>query len=253
MFRSDALFIEIKLVLDKFCGPYLSLFQQTDQLLSSPSLTPEQHSLLLKTLLLLLQIYYDLNSQDLPEFFEDRLPEFMALLLKYLDYTPTGALAPPPDDDDDEESDATELEKIKAEVCEIARLYSLRYLDAFGEGGFLGPFVERTWGLLTRLGKGVKYDILVSKATGFLGVVVKMPSQRALFESQQTLEAFCEKIVLPNMTLRTFEEEMFEDDAPEYVRRDLESTSECFPYSVECCPSDDWLNAGLCCRLGDPP
>jgi len=66
---------------------------------------------------------------------------------------------------------------------------------------------------------------LVSKATGFLGVVVKMPSQRALFESQQTLEAFCEKIVLPNMTLRTFEEEMFEDDAPEYVRRDLESTS----------------------------
>lgn len=71
---------------------------------------------------------------------------------------------------------------------------------------------------------------LVAKATGFLGVVVKMPSQRALFEAQQTLEAFCEKIVLPNMTLRTFEEEMFEDDAPEYVRRDLESAS-AFPFA----------------------
>jgi hypothetical protein len=34
----------------------------------------------------------------------------------------------------------------------------LRYLDAFGEGGYLGPFVERTWGLLTKLGAGVKYD-----------------------------------------------------------------------------------------------
>ena len=67
---------------------------------------------------------------------------------------------------------------------------------------------------------------LVSKATGFLGAVVKMPSQRSLFESQQTLEAFCEKIVLPNMTLRTFEEELFEDDPPEYVRRDLDSASE---------------------------
>lgn len=66
----------------------------------------------------------------------------------------------------------------------------------------------------------------MAKATNFLGVVVKMPSQRALFEQQQTLEAFCEKIVLPNMTLRTFEEEMFEDDAMEYVRRDLESASE---------------------------
>jgi exportin-2 (importin alpha re-exporter) len=52
-----------------------------------------------------------------------------------------------------------------------------------------------------------------------------MPSQRSLFENQQTLEAFCEKIVLPNMTLRTFEEELFEDDPAEYVRRDLESAS----------------------------
>lgn len=66
---------------------------------------------------------------------------------------------------------------------------------------------------------------MVAKATGFLGVVVKMPSQRSLFEAQATLESFCERIVLPNMTLRAFEEEMFEDDAPEYVRRDLESAS----------------------------
>lgn len=56
-----------------------------------------------------------------------------------------------------------------------------------------------------------------------------MPSQKALFEAQQTLEAFCEKIVLPNMTLRKFEEEMFEDDALEYVRRDLESASAFIP------------------------
>lgn len=52
-----------------------------------------------------------------------------------------------------------------------------------------------------------------------------MPSQRELFEQPQTLEAFCEKIMLPNMTLRTFEEEMFEDDVMEYVRRDLEGSS----------------------------
>jgi exportin-2 (importin alpha re-exporter) len=52
-----------------------------------------------------------------------------------------------------------------------------------------------------------------------------MPSQRSLFEAQSTLEAFCEKIVLPNMTLRTFEEELFEDDPAEYVRRDLDSAS----------------------------
>jgi exportin-2 (importin alpha re-exporter) len=130
-------------------------------LLSNPStLTIEQHDLLLKTILLLLQLYHDLNSQDLPEFFEDRLPEVMALLLKYLDYrTPAHLIVPSQssveEDDDDPPSD---LEKIKSQVCEIATLYSLRYLDAFGEGGYLGPFVERTWGLLTGLGNGSKYD-----------------------------------------------------------------------------------------------
>ncbi|GAA5865792.1 hypothetical protein JCM8547_002779 [Rhodosporidiobolus lusitaniae] len=224
-FRTDTLFLEIKFVLERFCEPFFTVFQQTDALLSNPaSLTAEQHAILLKTLLLLLQLYYDLNSQDLPEFFEDRLAQFMPLLLKYLDYTPPATLVPPVDDDDEDE-EATDLEAAKAEVCEIAQLYSLRYLDAFGEGGYLGPFVEKTWGLLTKLGPQVRYDGLVARATSFLGTVVKMPSQRSLFENQQTLEAFCEKIVLPNMTLRTFEEELFEEDPAEYVRRDLESAS----------------------------
>ncbi|GAA5913683.1 importin-alpha export receptor [Sporobolomyces salmoneus] len=221
-FRTDDLFLEIKFVLERFCAPFLSLFQQTDSILSTSGLTPDQHALVLKTLLYLLQIYHDLNSQDLPEFFEDRLGEFMPLLLKYLDYsTPF----PTPAEEDDEEEEQGDLESAKAEICEIAQLYSLRYLDAFGEGGYLGPFVEKTWGLLTKLGSGVKYDGLVSKATSFLGTVVRMPSQRSLFEAQSTLEAFCEKIVLPNMTLRTFEEELFEDDPAEYVRRDLESAN----------------------------
>ncbi|BGP55866.1 hypothetical protein JCM8202_002291 [Rhodotorula sphaerocarpa] len=220
-FRTDALFTVINFVLARFSEPYLKIFQQTDSILSSGNALPaDQEAILHRTLLLLLQIYYDLNSQDLPEFFEDRLAQFMPLLLKYLDYAPASAAAAAEDDEDEEAGD---LESAKAEICEIAQLYSLRYLDAFGEGGFLGPFVEKTWGLLTKLGPAVKYDTLVAKATAFLGTVVKMPSQRTLFESQQTLEAFCEKIVLPNMTLRTFEEELFEDDPAEYVRRDLET------------------------------
>ncbi|GAA5820705.1 hypothetical protein JCM11251_003120 [Rhodosporidiobolus azoricus] len=223
-FRTDTLFLEIKYVLERFCEPYLTLFQQVDSLLSSPAtLTQPQHTLLLRSLHLLLQLYYDLNSQDLPEFFEDRLPQFMPLLLKYLDYSPPAHLSTA--DEDDEEEEAGDLEAAKAEICEIVQLYSLRYLDAFGEGGYLGPFVEKTWGLLTKLGPQVRYDTLVARATSFLGTVVKMPSQRALFEAQQTLEAFCEKIVLPNMTLRTFEEDLFEEDPAEYVRRDLESAN----------------------------
>lgn len=129
----------------------------------------------MKALLLLLQLYHDLNSQDLPEFFEDRLGEFMNLLLKYLDYVPPASVKAAGDDDDEEE-ESTDLEKIKAEVCEIAQLYSLRYLDAFGEGGYLGPFVERTWGLLTKLGPGVKYDAVSEVGPAFSARLTHAPS-----------------------------------------------------------------------------
>jgi exportin-2 (importin alpha re-exporter) len=239
-FRTDDLFLEIKFVLERFCTPYLSLFLQTDQLLSSPTTTPTERSFLLQTLHLLLQLYHDLNSQDLPEFFEDRLPEFMGLLSKYLQFSlpavPTIQIQGAEEEDEEE----TDLEKIQAEICDIATLYALRYLDAFEEGGFVAMFVERVWGLLMKAGRGVRYDSvseiresrgsgtdeweqLVARATTFLSAIVVMPSKRALFEAPATLTAFCENIILPNMGLRTFEEELFEEDGGEFLRRDLDS------------------------------
>lgn len=77
-----------------------------------------------------------------------------------------------------------------------------------------------------------------------------MPSQRTLFESQQTLEAFCEKIVLPNMTLRTFEEELFEDDPAEYVRRDLETAGELFGADIALWASKLTLRYEQAAKLG---
>ena len=41
---------------------------------------------LFQSLLLMCKIYYSLNSQDMPEFFEDHQKQFMPLLLKYLAY-----------------------------------------------------------------------------------------------------------------------------------------------------------------------
>ncbi|GAA96918.1 uncharacterized protein L969DRAFT_96811 [Mixia osmundae IAM 14324] len=218
-FRSDGLFLEIKYVLERFCPPYLHLFQQVDTLLSSPEALPAPRDpmTLSRTLLLLLQIFYDLNSQDLPEYFEDHQTAFMTLLVKYLDWDrPELHL-------NEDEDEAGPLEKIRSSICEIVELYTLRYLDVFEH---MEQFVGTTWNLLTTIGQSQKYDVLVSKATRFLSVAVRMPSKRALFESPDTLQSMCERIILPSMTLREFEEEMFEEDPPEYVRRDLESNAE---------------------------
>lgn len=53
-----------------------------------------------------------------------------------------------------------------------------------------------------------------------------MGSHREMFAAQSTLTQFCENIILPNMTIREHEEEMFEDDPNEYIRRDLEPSNE---------------------------
>lgn len=53
---------------------------------------------------------------------------------------------------------------------------------------------------------------------------MKPVRHKALFENVDTLKAICCDVVLPNMTLRASDEELFEDDPIEYIRRDLEGS-----------------------------
>ncbi|KAA1099332.1 importin-alpha export receptor [Puccinia graminis f. sp. tritici] len=103
----------------------------------------------------MIQIYYDLNCQDIPEYFEDHLEEFMNLLHKYLTWEiPYLASARQEDADDEEEGEAGELEKIRAGICEVVELYSLRYLDVFP---MMDVFVKTCWDMLTRLGRQQRF------------------------------------------------------------------------------------------------
>lgn len=79
----------------------------------------------------------------------------MALLHKYLTWSRPELVTP--DDDDEEEGEASPLEKIRASICEIAELYTQRYLEVFS---MMEQFVETTWTLVTRLGSSTKYDIV---------------------------------------------------------------------------------------------
>ncbi|GHJ89066.1 hypothetical protein NliqN6_5468 [Naganishia liquefaciens] len=235
-FRTDHLFLTIKHVLDKFCDPYFALFQRVDQLLfNSAAPLPAGTSLaeLAQTLLLLLELFHDFTCQDLPQFFEDNLNVFMGdankagagtatgeefgLIGKYLRWEKPELLG---DDDDDVPGP---IQKVRATICEIAQLFALKYSDDFPQ---LGLFVSGVWQMLGTVGMGTRDDQLVSKSLGFLSVVVKMGSHRSLFEAQSTLENFVDRIILPNMVMRTHEEEMFEDDPLEYIRQDLEPSTE---------------------------
>ncbi|EWC48283.1 hypothetical protein DRE_02387 [Drechslerella stenobrocha 248] len=213
LFRSDELFLEIIHVLEKFGDPYLGLLQSTDSLIESNKNDKAKLTELYKVLNLLVKIFFDLSCQELPPIFEDNLAQIMQLFHKYL--TTTNPLLAT---DDEEEAGVEEY--VKAGICEILVLYMQKYEDAFGS---LTPnFAGATWNLLTTIGMEPKYDILVSKALRFLTSVAQNERHKNVFSD--ALEDVIQKIVLPNMTLRTSDEELLEDDPIEFIRRDLEGS-----------------------------
>lgn len=107
---------------------------------------------LARSLVLLIKIYYDLNCQDLPEFFEDNLPVFVQFFQKYLVYHNPLLVT------DDEEEEGP-LEQIKTGICYILELYSSRYEDAFPQ---LDQFVPVVVALLNNAGAEPKYDAVRS-------------------------------------------------------------------------------------------
>ncbi len=222
--RTNDLYSTINLVLGKFADPFLRLLQQTDAALTSSesSLPPKTVQALAAALSLEIQLFYDLSAQDLPPQFEDNLDKHIApIFLRWLSFS-RPELAPPADEEDEEEGEAGELEKIRAGVCEVAELYAQRYLDVFGK--HLGPTVQAVWQMLGGCGRSARFDALVSRAIGLLSTVVKMGNQRAMFDSPDTLRQFVEAIILPNVQMRQSDEELFEDNQIEYIRRDLDVT-----------------------------
>eukprot|EP00842_Homolaphlyctis_polyrhiza_P002385 jgi/Hompol1/3147/HPOL_003135-RA len=212
-FRSNELFAEIKFVLNVFADPYLQFFKAIDQLVDQNIANKDALSKLLEVVLLLSKIFYSLNSQDLPEFFEDHQDEFMNLLSKYLVYTNPLMVTP--------SDEAGVVEKIKSMICESVDLYARVYDEDFKR---LPEFVQIIWTLLSTTSNEPKNDVLVNRMLVFLSSVVKPANHKQMFSSPQTLQSICCDIILPNMRLRESDEERFEDDPLEYLRRDLEGS-----------------------------
>ncbi|KAI8825582.1 Cse1-domain-containing protein [Fimicolochytrium jonesii] len=212
--KSNALYIEIKFVIEQFAAPMLSLMQAVDSAIDANAGNAAALQPLFTSLLLLTRIFYDLNFQDLPEWFEDNQKGYMVIFLKYLSYA-----NPVLNTDTDDEIGP--IEKVKTAICEVIDLWAKKYEEEFKD---CREFVTVTWGMMTSAGTEQKYDLLVSKAIGFLTTVVQSGKNHDLFANPDTLRSICEQVVLPNMMLRESDEELFEDDPIEYIRRDLEGS-----------------------------
>lgn len=83
-FKSQKLWEEIKYVLDRICQPITELLTVTLGLTDIHANDKNALKIIYNCLLLMCKIFYSLNSQDLPEFFEDNMVTWMNAFLKLL-------------------------------------------------------------------------------------------------------------------------------------------------------------------------
>ncbi|KAI9367589.1 CAS/CSE protein [Aspergillus egyptiacus] len=215
LFRSDELYIEINHVLERFGQPFLALLQGLDAYIEANKSNKDQLTKGFTQLNLMIKLMFDLSCHDLPPMFEDNLDGIAQLLLKYLTYDNQLLHT-----DDDAESG--QLEFTRAGIFEVLTLYVQKYMEEFKP--YIGKFVESSWNFLTTIGQETKYDILVSRALKFLTSIAAMPEHAQVFQAEGTLAQVVEKVILPNASLRESDEELFEDEPIEFIRRDLEGS-----------------------------
>ena len=215
-FKSQELWTEIKHVLVTFAVPLTSFFVKVHD--ASLKCSTENAALagdIYGCLYLISQIFYSLSYQDIPEEFEDRLEIWMNRFHQLLD---TNVVSLQTSGDEE----ASVLEQLKSEICESVAMYATKYDEEFAP--FLPTFVTSTWKLLVSTGLQPKYDSLVSHAMEFLTCVSEKAQFKELFEQENVLKSICEQVVITNIQFRNSDEELFELNPEEYVRRDMEGS-----------------------------
>ena len=83
--KSQKLWEEIKFVLDNFAKPFTDLLNATMNLAKEHAQNPAALKVIFGSLHLIAKIFYFLNYQDLPEFFEDNMQAWMTHFLALLE------------------------------------------------------------------------------------------------------------------------------------------------------------------------
>ncbi|KAH7510899.1 hypothetical protein FEM48_ZijujUnG0073300 [Ziziphus jujuba var. spinosa] len=161
------------------------------------------------------RIFYSLNFQDLPEFFEDHMKEWMTEFRKYLITNYAFAVAA--------DGLAALVDDLRAAVCENINLYIEKNEEEFR--CYLKEFVSAVWILLGNMVSQASSnrDQLAIAAIKFL-TTVSTSVHHALFDGEGVIQQICQSVVIPNVRLRDDDEELFEMNYVEFIRRDMEGS-----------------------------
>jgi len=212
--RSDSLYSDILYVLEKLQAPLLTLFKSTGLAVEGYANDATQLRPRVTALRTMCRIFYSLNYQDLPEYFEDHMSEWMDEFSKYLTYTN------PLLTDADEEDEPSLIDDLQAAIVENLHLYASKDEEAFIP--FLPTFTSLVWNLVLGISSYSKHDILATTCIKFLSSLIEKLMHKKLFQEEGTLRQIVSKIVIPNLMIREIDVEQFEDDPQEFIIGDIE-------------------------------
>lgn len=223
--KSDELYRAILVTLHAVQAPLLALFTSLGQAVDEAAAAAaaaaggEDKALLafrLEALRLVCRIFYSLNFQDLPEFFEDHMGEWMAGFAKHLQRQIPAAADP------DEQVEPSPLDKLQAAVITNLALYAEKDEEPFLV--YLPNFTTLVWNLLVSVTPYPKHDSLATTSIRFLSSLVEKLMHRNLFEGPGVLQQIVGRIVVPNLMFRDSDEERFEDDPREFLVTEVEGS-----------------------------
>lgn len=216
-YKTNDVLLDLKYCLDNFAAPLLEIFLRTASLIDSMTSSGGGSPVTLKPLFesqrLCCRIFYSLNFQELPEFFEDHMKEWMTEFKKYLCNTYPALESSP--------EGLALVDELRAAVCENISLYMEKNEDEFKD--FLNDFALAVWTLLGNVSQSSSRDSLVVTAIKFL-TTVSTSVHHTLFADDGFILQICQNIVIPNVRLRDEDEELFEMNYVEFIRRDMEGS-----------------------------
>jgi exportin-2 (importin alpha re-exporter) len=213
--ETNDLLLEIKYCLDRFALPLLHQYQQTSQKISQFEHSKPDLVLLFESLRLMTRIFFSLNWQDIPEVFEDNSNAWMSEFAKFLTYK-NPLLT-------DKDSEPGPIQSLQAAILENLNLYANKYEEEFTP--FLPQFTDLVWKLLLEIDDKPKYDHVATGGIKFLTAVASKQMNSHLF-NDQTLKMIIEQIIVKNITATENDEELFENNPSDYIRKDMEGSDQ---------------------------
>ncbi|KAI3378866.1 hypothetical protein SNEBB_002143 [Seison nebaliae] len=210
--KSNRLWMEIKHVIDVIGERLKEFFGITFKFLEKAATESDlkNFNLYLTTQTLITKIFYSLNYQEFPEFFEDNMEYWLNVFVQLLSFK-----YPPVDPSD--------IDDLKSQIYRCVTLYAEKYDVEFNP--FLLKFVACSAETLDPSKTDSTHDQLVCSALAFIGTLIKKKMfVQQIFKEDIEVQKLCEEMVINNLQLREKDIEDFTDNPEDYIVADLENS-----------------------------